>query len=72
MEAEAENQVVEEPWVAVYGAMVVEMEVAEVAIQVEEEAKKIKVGVQLADVSSDYKAALEFPVFEQVGLLKQV
>lgn len=69
---EEENQVVEEPRVAVSGVEEVEKGDAEVAFQDEEVAKLIKAVVQLMEESAGYRAALEFLVSEQVELLKQV
>lgn len=71
-EVEEENQVVEEPRVAVSGVEEVEKGDAEVAFQDEEEAKLTRVVVQLMGESAGYRAALEFLVSEQVELLKQV
>lgn len=68
----AENQVVEEPKVVVSGVKVVEMEVVGLRFQAEKVAKMIKVVVQLGEEPAGYKAALEFPVSEQVESQKQV
>lgn len=73
---EEENQVeeVEEPRVVVSQVEVAEKEDVdeEVAFQAEEVARMTRVVVQLREESAGYTAALEFLVFEQVELLKQV
>lgn len=73
---EEENQVeeVEEPRVVVSQVEVAEKEDVdeEVAFQAEEVARMIRVVVQLREESAGYMVALEFLVFEQLELLKQV